>query len=123
MEERPPAPWGSFPLVELASLVAIVIGIAGLVIGGNRGRTMLGLAAALGSLAGLELSAREHFAGFRSHSALLGGTAAVAIMAALFFAGAPTFLLPPLGAAVFGVGFWLLRGTFKRRSGGLGFRA
>ena len=43
---------------------------------------------ALGSLAGLELSVREHFAGYKSHSTVLAGTVAV-VAAALGY-----FLLP-----------------------------
>ena len=35
--ERPTAPWGSFPLVELCVLIALVIGVAGFVTGGQRG--------------------------------------------------------------------------------------
>src|ERR1700730_16767618 len=37
IDERPPAPWGKFPLVELVVLLAIVLFVAGLVIGGTRG--------------------------------------------------------------------------------------
>jgi hypothetical protein len=77
----------------------------------------------LGSLAGLELSVREHFAGYRSHTLLLAGATAVAVLAALFFGE----LLPPLGriaaaAAVFGIAAWWLTGAFQRRSGGYAFR-
>ena len=39
----------------------------------------------LAGLGGLELAIREHFAGFRSHSMLLGGVPAVAVMALLFY--------------------------------------
>src|SRR5205085_8280981 len=59
IDERPPAPWGKFPLVELVVLLAIVLFVLGLVVGGARGLVMLGAAFVLGSLAGLELSIRE----------------------------------------------------------------
>jgi hypothetical protein len=120
--ERPPAPWGKFPLVELCVLVALVIGVAGFIVGGRRGGIMLGAAGALGSLAGLELSIREHFAGFRSHSTVLAGAAGVAAMAVLFFSRAPYGLMLAVGAIVFGGAFYALRELFKRRSGGWGFR-
>ena len=44
---------------------------------------MLGAGLVLGSLAGLELSAREHFSGYRSHTLLLGGAVGVATVAGL----------------------------------------
>lgn len=118
----PPAPWGKFPLVELAILVALVIGVVGFATGGRRGGVMLATAAALGSLAGLELSIREHLAGYRSHTMVLSGTAAVAVVAALFFVRAPRGVMLAAGAAVFATAFFALRELFKRRSGGYGFR-
>jgi hypothetical protein len=122
--ERPQAPWGRFPLSEIVVLMALVIGVAGLIVGGEQGLIMLVAALALGSLAGLELAAREHFAGYRSHSSLLAASAA-------FGAGAVVVALPGtapriptavVALGVFAVAFWLLRQAFKRRSGGLGFR-
>ena len=126
MDERPPAPWGRFPLVEIVVLIAIVLFVGGLVIRGERGITMLIASLVLGSLAGLELSIREHFAGYRSHTTLLAAVAAFAAMAATFFAAgrgdAARILLVPVAGIVFVGSFWLLRQTFKRRSGELGFR-
>ena len=126
IDERPPAPWGRFPLVEIAVLLAIVLFVTGLVIGGADGRILLTGALALGSLAGLELSIREHFAGYRSHTTLLAAATAFAAMAATFFAAgrgdlARVLLLPVAGVVFMGT-WWALRETFKRRSGGLGFR-
>src|SRR3954453_3284189 len=73
--ERPPAPWGSFPLTELVVLLAIVVGVIGFVtINTHRGKVMSTAAAVLCSLGGLENSIREHFAGFKSHSTLLAGS-------------------------------------------------
>jgi hypothetical protein len=124
--DRPPAPWGSFPLVELVVLLAIVILVAGFFVQGNRGVVMIAAGITLGSLAGLELSIREHFAGYRSHSSVLAGVVAVLAMGAGFFllpgGWQPTVLGPLVGAAVFGVMFYLFREAFKRRSGGLGWR-
>src|SRR5256885_9613273 len=124
IDERPPAPWGKFPLVELVVLVALILLPLSFVVGGARGRVMLTGALVLGSLAGLELSIREHFAGYRSHSTLLAGAAAFASIAVLFILGGKSdvtrALLIPLGGLVFVAAFWLLREAFKRRSGGLG---
>src|SRR5918999_141270 len=62
-DERPPAPWGSFPLVEIVVLIGIGMLIAGAIVGTdqNRGQALLGTGLVLASLAGLELSIREHF--------------------------------------------------------------
>jgi hypothetical protein len=120
--ERPPAPWGSFPLVELCVLLALIIGVAGFVTGGNRGGVMLAAAAALGSLAGLEISIREHFAGYRSHTTLLAAAPTVLAMGVLFFSQAPRWTMLAAGAIVFVTAYYLLRELFKRRSGGFGFR-
>jgi hypothetical protein len=126
IDERPPAPWGRFPLVELAVFLAIVFFVLGLVIGGERGQIMLTGALALGSLAGLELSIREHFSGYRSHSTLIAAVFAFVAMAVTFFATGKgdlaRALLLPVAGVVFMASFYWLRETFKRRSGGLGFR-
>ena len=61
--DRPPAPWGKFPLVELIVLLALVMLILGFFVQGDRGITLIAAGVALGSLAGLELAIREHFAG------------------------------------------------------------
>src|SRR4051812_24043687 len=76
LEEAPKAPWSPFPLVELCILLGIVLIVWGFLGGGSRRGAMLGCGFALVSLSGLELSIREHFAGYRSHSALLAGAAA-----------------------------------------------
>jgi hypothetical protein len=123
--ERPKAPWGSFPLSELVVLLAIVLGIAGLIVWGEQGQIMLVAALALGGLAGLELAVREHFAGYRSHSSLLAAStafAAGAIVVVVLPGPAPRIPTLAVGLVVFIVAFWLYREAFKRRSGGLGFR-
>lgn len=119
-EERPRAPWGSFPLVELVVLVALVMLAVGVFVKGDRGTALLVTGLVLGSLAGLELSLREHFGGFRSHTVLLSGAAGVAILALLFYA-APGLLAPPLrlaAAAVVAIasGIGLTR-AFRARAG------
>jgi hypothetical protein len=122
--DRPPAPWGKFPLVELIVLLAIVMLVLGFFIQGDRGITLIGAGIALGSLAGLELSIREHFAGYRSHTLVLAGAPAVLILGLGFFlpAGAPRIAAFAASILVFLGGGYLLREAFKRRSGGLGFK-
>jgi hypothetical protein len=121
-EDAPTAPWGRFPLVELCVLLALVLGVLGFVEGGRRGFVLLGCAMVLGSLAGLELSIREHFAGYRSHSSVLAGAVAVASGAALWFAHVPQVAILPIAVAIFAAAFFAFREVFRRRSGGYGFR-
>jgi hypothetical protein len=132
--ERPKAPWGSFPLTELVVLLALVLGAAGLLMGveGARGRTLLLAGLALGSLGGLELAIRDHFAGYRSHSTLLAAAAAavavivLTVLLGVVGPGLTTAVLLladlALGALVFTLSFFRLRRLFQRRSGGLSFR-
>jgi hypothetical protein len=126
-EDRPPAPWGNFPLVEIVVLIALVLLVGSFFVDSSRRGPMLLGGLALGSLAGLELSIREHFGGFRSHSALLAGAvAAVAITLTYFVtkgSGAGIAVVPVLvGGVVFMAAFWLFRQAFARRTGGVGFR-
>ena len=119
-DERPPAPWGSFPLVELVVLVALVMLVAGFVIQGQRGTVLIGVGLVLGALAGIELSIREHFAGYRSHTLVLSGALAVAVLGALaFLTGGSVWLPLALAAAiaVFALAAWGLTRAFTRRSG------
>jgi hypothetical protein len=126
-EDRPPAPWGSFPLVEIVVFIALVLLVASFFVGPERrAATLLG-GLALGSLAGLELSIREHFTGFRSHSALLAGAVAAAAITVTYFVtksgGAGIAVVPVVvGGIVFMAAFWLFRQAFARRTGGVGFR-
>src|SRR5690349_21280990 len=67
---RPNAPWHPVPLTE----VAIFAGGAAMLVGFARGRSGVGLmfiGLAICGLAVAELSAREHFSGYRSHSLIL----------------------------------------------------
>ena len=97
------------PLVEFVVLAGIVALVVGFIAGG----------AILCSLAGLELAIREHFGGFRSHTFVLAGAVAVAVMAGLYFL-APSLWLP-IALAISLVGFVttavFLARVFQRRSG------
>ena len=126
--EAPPAPWGSFPLTELVVLLALVFGVIGFIrFDHQSGKVMVVAAMCLGSLGGLEVSIREHFAGFRSHTTLLAASCAVGSMILIsVIAGkaglAVLALVVGVGVLVFVLAFYGLRQAFVRRSGGLGFR-
>lgn len=117
---RPPAPWGNLPLAELL----VVAGIAFLIWGAVGTRPVaITVGLGLASLGGLELSIREHFGGYRSHTLLLAGVAAVATIAVTaYLTQLILAICLGLGAAVFGVAFFLLRRAFRRASGGYSFR-
>jgi hypothetical protein len=123
MAEAPKAPWSPFPLVELCVLIALVLIVLGVVTSGERRGAFLACGIALASLAGLELAIREHVAGFRSHSALLAGAAAVMVVVPLFLlTGLPQVALLAIGVLVYALAFAALRRAFLGRTGGIGFR-
>lgn len=116
--ERPAAPWGTFPLSELAMLAGIVatgIGLAG----GSGGWPILVAGIALCGVAGLELAFREHFAGYRSHTLLLAGMPTVAVHAALAVSiGGPPVadvLTLVVDLAVFALFFTAFRAAYRSR--------
>ena len=119
LDERPPAPWGNVPLVELVVLAGIVMLVVGFIVGGSNGTVLIAAGAVLCSIAGLELSIREHFGGFRSHTFLLSGAVAVAVLAGLYFL-VPSLSLP-IALAISLLGFIttavFLTRAFQRRSG------
>ena len=119
----PQALWGSFPLSELVVLIALVLLVVGFFVGGHRGGVMMIVGICLGTLAGLELAAREHFSGYRSHNLLLAAVGGMATFAVLILL---TPLTPVLCvAAAVGVSSgsaWLLIQAFRRRSGGAAYR-
>jgi hypothetical protein len=119
-DERPPAPWGSFPLVEILVLVALVMIVIGFFTSGSRSAALFATGLALGSLAGLELSIREHFAGYRSHTLLLAGAVGVGVLALLFYA-LPDLLEPAarlaVAAGAAGAAGYILARAFRARTG------
>jgi hypothetical protein len=101
----------------LAGIVMLLVGI----FGGSP--TALGVGVALAGLGGLEVSAREHFAGYRSHTTLLAGTVFVLVTGGLFYlAGLILAICLGVGAAAFLAAFLALRHAFQRASGGLSFK-
>jgi hypothetical protein len=85
--------------------------------GSDSGRLMLVFGMLLGSLGGLDTALREHFGGFRPHSTILAGIPAVAVAAALYFAGVPWPVLVLGAAAVFGASAFALARAYDRRLG------
>jgi len=122
-EGPPPPPWGSFPLSEIVVLIAIVLLAAGFFVAPPRGAVMLGAGLVLGSLAGLELSVREHFSGYRSHTLVLGGAVGVVVIAFLYvLAGVGPLVAAAGGTVAFAAAAFLFGRAFRRRSGGAAFR-
>ncbi len=120
-DERPKPPWHPVPLVELCVLVGIVLIVLGF-LRGRDGAELLIAGLMLASLAGLDTVARDHFAGYRSHSTLLAGVPAVLIAGVFYFARAPWIVLVVLAVAAFAAALVYFRREFRRRSGGLSFR-
>ncbi len=110
--DRPPGPFGGVPVSELA----ILVGIIGAVIGylqGDRPALIVGIV--ICGLGVLELTAREHLSGYRSHTTLLAAFPAVALEGAIALVfGLPRvriLILVPV-IPVFAIAFWLLRRRF-----------
>jgi hypothetical protein len=119
-DDRPPAPWGSFPLAELTILGGIVMLAVGLFGGGA---TAIGVGVALACLGGMEVAIREHLAGYRSHTTLLAGAVFVLTVGVLFYlAGLILAICLGVGALAFVAAFLGLRRAFRKASGGLSFK-
>lgn len=101
----------------LAGIVMLVIGV----ISGSP--TSIGVGVVLAGLGGLEVSLREHLAGYRSHTTLLAGTVFVLITGGLFYlAGLILAICLAVGAVSFLAAFLALRRAFQKASGGLSFK-
>lgn len=123
-DEAPKALWHPLPITELLILVGLVLAVVGLINGSVP--TTIGGLVILGS-SSTELAYREHFAGYRSHSAMLASVVAVIGVTAAAFVGSrigvnvPPWILGVAAIAVFGGLFVVLRRGFRRRTG-LSFR-
>ena len=110
--ERPEGPFGGLPISELAILAGLVAAVIGFINGGGPALIVGLVICALGVI---EITAREHFSGFRSHTALLAAIPAVALEVGLVLAfGEPKqrALLLVAVVPVFAILFWLLRRRF-----------
>jgi hypothetical protein len=121
LDEAPKAPWSPFPLVELCILGGLVLLVIGFV--GARALFVF-CGVALVGVASLELAIREHFAGYRSHSSLLAMASAIATMALLGIGIGVTRIAAVIaGIAVFAAALLALRAAFRKKTGGVSFRA
>jgi hypothetical protein len=121
--DRPAAPWGDFPLTEIVIFIGLVLLVVGFFITPPQGFVMIAVGLGLASLAGLELALREHYAGYRSHTALLSAGIAVPLFGALLLATKlPTAICVAAGLVAFGGAAWFFASAFSRRSGGALFR-
>ncbi len=111
--ERPPGIFGGVPVSEfaiLAGMVALVIGMI------DHGGSALEVGIIVMALGVTEVTAREHFSGFRSHTTLLAFMPAVIVEAAYaLVVGVPhqrILLLVP-AVPIFALCYWLLRRHFR----------
>ena len=99
------------------SEIAILAGVVGLIVGfveASSAALIVGIVVC--TLGVLEVTAREHFSGFRSHSALLAAIPAVGVETALVAAvGRPSnrALLLLVVVPVYALVFWILRKRFR----------
>jgi hypothetical protein len=119
-DDRPPAPWGSFPLNELIIFLALCMLVASFIVDGTRAGALFAVALILGSMATVEFAVREHFSGYRSHSALLAAVPAVITLGLLYWEGPTSLSIAvrlAIGAVIFGLCFWALTAAFRSRTG------
>jgi hypothetical protein len=112
--ERPEGPFGGLPISEIAIFAGAVGLIVGLI---QHGGPALIAGIAVCTLGVLEITGREHFSGFRSHTILLAALPAVAAevaFVAIFGEPSPRLLLVAVIVPVYAVLFWPLRNAFTR---------
>lgn len=110
--ERPESPFGGLPISE----VAIFVGLIGGVIGYLQSSTpALVVSLVVCGLGVYEITAREHFSGYRSHTVLLAALPAVALevaLVAIFGDPKQRILLLAVVVPVFVLLFWVFRRKF-----------
>jgi hypothetical protein len=85
---------------------------------------LIGAGLGLVALGTVEFTVREHFAGYRSHTTLLAATLGIAAMGAAYLLDVIGAIAPlAVGIVVAGLAWWALREAFRRRTGGMSFRA
>jgi hypothetical protein len=112
--ERPPSPFGGVPVAETAIFCGLVAVLVGYLNGG--GPSLIG-GIILCGLGVIEVTAREHFAGFRSHTILLAAIPTVGVeylLVQIMPTAWPRETALIGDAIVFGLLFWLLRGRWAR---------
>jgi hypothetical protein len=99
--------------------------LVGLFLNPDKGKLVVAVGLVLASLGGLEIAAREHFTGFRSHTSLLAGGVGVAAIAIALLVGQknlPVWVALVIGLVTGGLAAVGLVRAFRRRSGGSSFR-
>lgn len=121
IKERPAAPWDPFPLTELAVFSGLVLMVIGAVLGGQTGKGLIVSGVVLACIGGLETALREQLAGYRSHSGLLAGLAALlALIGTTALLKISVAVAAAIAIGVFALAFPALRRAFIRKSGGGG---
>ena len=115
--EAPQPPWAPFPLTEICILIGRRPARLRLRRRGTA-RPLIVFGLGVVTLATLELSMREHLAGYRSHSALLAAIAAMLVAVPLPRSCGRQGVVLIVAAVVFLLVFQLMRELFTRRSGG-----
>ena len=111
--ERPVGLFGGVPVSEFAIFAGIIALVVGMI---NHGGPALEVGIIVMALGVTEVTAREHFSGFRSHATLLALMPAV-VLESLYalVIGVPNqriLLLAPV-IPIFLLGYWLLRRHFR----------
>jgi hypothetical protein len=112
--ERPPSPFGGIPVSEVAIFAGLTVFLVGYLNGG--GPAVIG-GIILCGLGVTEVTAREHFAGFRSHTILLAAIPTIGVeylLVQIMPTAWPRETALIGDAIVFGLMFWLLRGRWAR---------
>ncbi|HTU97830.1 MAG TPA: hypothetical protein VMF14_18420 [Solirubrobacteraceae bacterium] len=109
--ERPEGPFGGLPISELAILLGLIAAVIGFIQHGGPALIVGLIVCALGVI---EITAREHFSGYRSHASLLAAIPSVAAEVGIVLAFKPSqrALLVLVVVPIFGGLFWWLRKRF-----------
>jgi len=109
---RPPGRFGGLPVSEIAILAGAVALVVGII---NHGGPALIAGVVICLFGVVEVTTREHFSGYRSHTVLLAAIPAVAVEFLIAVTVGPpairALLLVPV-AAVFATCSWFLRKRF-----------
>jgi hypothetical protein len=111
--ERPRGLFGAVPVSEVAIFAGGIVGAVGLV---SHGRTTIIIGLVICALGVTEVTGREHFAGYRSHTALLAAVPTVvleAIVVGLFGDPSDRAWLLLLIVPVYALLFFPLRHRFR----------
>ncbi len=126
IQTRPRPLWHPLPLTEIAMGLGVAITAVGFIRGLDSGAALIGAGVLMATVGVIELCAREHFSGFKSHTLLLAFLPVVALhtVVALWitdaYAGPVSFLVD---FAAFGLLAMVLLDRFRKaRPGGASSR-